>query len=171
MRIAKIKEQSIENGPGLRTSVFVSGCRNGCPGCFNREAWDFAYGEPFTENVKERILATLDYPYLDGITILGGEPMEPENQKEVLELIMAVKEKYPNKTVWLYSGCCLEDLLDENFRTYTEYTVPILSAIDVLVDGPFIEAKKDIKLVNRGSSNQRVINMKQHMKEKEETKK
>lgn len=166
MYLAGYKEACIENGYGCRTSVFVSGCTHKCKGCFNEKAWSFTYGKILTENIKEEIIESLKPRYVDGITILGGEPMEPANQEEVLDLILRVKERFPKKTIWVYSGYLLENLLDPNYkRANTKFTRDILENIDVLVDGPFILEEKDLSLLFRGSRNQRVIDMKKTLKE------
>ena len=159
MNYATIKKNDIANGPGIRVSLFVSGCTHRCPGCFNAEAWDFAYGEVFTHEVEESILRALEPGYVEGLTLLGGEPMEPENQAVLLPFVRRVKERYPNKTVWCYSGYTLEQLLDPTCRAHTADTAALLALFDVLVDGRFEQDKKDIRLRFRGSSNQRIIDL------------
>ena len=156
MRYANVKYPDIANGEGVRVSLFVSGCRHHCPGCFNVVAQDFEYGDLFTDEVIDGIMEKLRPDYIKGLTILGGEPMEPENQPEVLRLIKRVRDELPNKTVWLYSGFTLEQLRGDS-RGNTPYTEDILSRIDMLVDGPFIEREKDISLRFRGSRNQRLL--------------
>ena len=149
MRYGKINKTDVANGPGVRVSLFVSGCRNQCKGCFNSETWSFDYGEAFTLRTIDEILKALDKPYISGLSILGGEPFEPENIIGVFELCRQVKKKYPDKTIWIYTGYLYEDFKD----------LPIMEYIDVLVDGPFIEALKDILLKFKGSSNQRIIDV------------
>ncbi|MCR5304171.1 MAG: anaerobic ribonucleoside-triphosphate reductase activating protein [Lachnospiraceae bacterium] len=160
MNICAVKYLDIANGPGCRTCVFVSGCRNRCPGCFQPETWDFSAGEPCTEEYMNRILDSLEPDYVAGITILGGDPMEEENQPGVFEILDRVKNKYPKKNVWIYTGYILDRDLKSGGRKYTEYTDRILKLTDVLVDGPFVLDLKDITLKFRGSSNQRLIDMK-----------
>ena len=147
MNYAGIKNVDIANGPGVRVSLFVSGCRNHCPGCFNPETWDFDYGEPFTDKTEEELIKALRPSWIQGLSILGGDPMEPENQKALLPLLRRVKEELPEKDVWLYTGYRLESVSSS----------PLLDLVDVIVDGPFIEAEKDISLAFRGSRNQRII--------------
>ena len=145
-------------GLGCRTVLFVSGCRNHCKGCFQPQTWEFDYGEPFDEQIQNEILDSLKPAYVQGITLLGGDPFEEENQEALVPFMRRVKERYPNKDVWAYTGYLYEELL-ENGRKHTEYTDELLSMIDVLVDGPFIEEQKDITLKFKGSANQRVIDM------------
>ncbi len=160
MNYAAIKVNDIANGTGVRVSLFVSGCTHHCPGCFNAEAWDFDYGEPFTAAVEDRILAALEPSYVTGLSLLGGEPLEPVNQRALMPFLHRVKEQFPQKTVWCYSGYLLDrDLLPADGRAHTEVTEELLSMLTVLVDGPFIEAQKDISLRFRGSSNQRIIDV------------
>ena len=151
MNYAGIKNVDIANGPGVRVSLFVSGCRNHCPGCFNPETWDFDYGEPFTDNTEEELIKALRPSWIQGLSILGGDPMEPENQKALLPLLRRVKEELPEKDVWLYTGYRLESVSSS----------PLLDLVDVIVDGPFIEAEKDISLAFRGSRNQRIIRLRE----------
>ena len=160
MYYGEIKNCDIANGVGVRVTLFVSGCTNHCKNCFQPQTWDFCFGEEFTEEVEERILKMLAPDYIDGLTVLGGEPMEPKNQEAVYEFILKVKERFPNKTVWVFSGFTYEELLDENAYPHTDVTEKILDIIDVLVDGRFKEELKDITLRFRGSSNQRLIDMK-----------
>lgn len=148
MRYGKINKTDIANGPGVRVSLFVSGCRNHCKGCFNPETWTFDYGEAFTLRTVDEILKALDKPYISGLSILGGEPFEPENVGTVFDLCRQVKSRFPDKTIWIYTGYLYEKL------------EPILNdTIDALVDGPFIEAYKDITLKFKGSKNQRIIDV------------
>ena len=161
MYYSAIKKNDIANGEGLRTTLFVSGCRNRCKNCFNPETWSFTYGNPFDREVAESILSTFRAPYIAGLTVLGGEPMEPENQKDLLPFLREFKERYPDKTLWLYTGNTIEELRSGigNHEKSTEYTEEILSLVDILVDGRFVEELKSIGLRFRGSSNQRVIDM------------
>lgn len=158
MNYATIKNCDIANGPGVRVSLFVSGCTHHCPGCFNEVAWDFHYGEPFTQETIDRILAMLAPHHIRGLTLLGGEPFEPENQGAVLDLARQVRETYPEKTVWAYSGYLYEKIASGTLGDWN-VTRELLSCLDVLVDGPFIEAKKNLSLRFRGSENQRLIDV------------
>jgi len=159
MNYATIKNCDIANGPGVRVSLFVSGCTHHCKGCFNEVAWDFNYGQPFTQETVAEILQLLSPDYVKGITVLGGEPFEPENQPAVLDLLRQVKAKYPNKTVWAFSGYLFDrDILSGKLGLW-EITQAYLNCVDVLVDGPFIQEKKDLSLRFRGSSNQRIIDV------------
>ncbi len=166
MYYGNIKEFSIENGVGVRVSLFVSGCRNHCKNCFSTQTWDFTYGEPFTPEVEEGLLAALAPDYIAGLTILGGEPMEPENQPGVLELVKKVREKLPQKTIWIYTGFTLEELMGDSRGNCGETTKAILREIDVLVDGRFREEKKNLRIRFRGSENQRIINVKETVQKK-----
>ena len=159
MNIAEIITADCANGIGTRLSVFVSGCRNNCKGCFNKEAQDFKYGIPYDRNIEDKIIEELSKEYYHGITILGGEPFEKENQEDVLKLINRVRRDLPNKTIWAYTGFLYEDLLPDGKQYIDNVTENIMNNIDVLVDGPFIEEKKDITLKFRGSSNQRLVNV------------
>lgn len=158
MRIAQIKNLDIANGPGCRVSVFVSGCTRGCPGCFNKVAWDFEYGEPFDDRMLERIINLVLNPRISGLSILGGEPFEPKNRREVLRLIQSVRNCTSEKDIWCFTGYTLEELMD-SYSTMP-YTLDILRAIDVLVDGPFLIDQKNLALQFRGSANQRIIDIK-----------
>lgn len=162
MKYANIKKLDIANGSGVRVSLFVSGCTHHCKGCFNQEAWDFNYGKEFTEEVQEEIIKSLSPDYIAGLSLLGGEPFEPENQKSLLPFIKKVKAIFPNKDIWCWTGYTLEELLDSNIssRAKCEYTSDMLKYIDILVDGEFKEDLKDISLKFRGSSNQRIIDLK-----------
>ena len=159
MNYANIKTYSIENGTGVRVSLFVSGCTHHCKGCFNEEAWDFSYGKPFTKETEDEIIRLLAPSYIQGLTLLGGEPFEPENQKELAGLLKRVRETYPDKDIWCYTGYLYDVDLPEGGRVHTEVTEEMLSYIDVLVDGEFIEEEKDVTLVFRGSRNQRIIEL------------
>lgn len=159
MHYAMIKNCDIANGPGVRVSLFVSGCTHRCKGCFNEIAWDFHYGEPFTQETIDYILDLLAPRQIKGLTLLGGEPFDPRNQGSIVELLRQVKEKYPEKSVWAFSGYLLDrDILSGTLGDW-EMTREYLSYLDVLVDGPFVEEKKDLSLRFRGSSNQRLIDI------------
>ncbi len=158
MNYATIKNCDIANGPGVRVSLFVSGCTHHCPGCFNEVAWDFGYGEPFTQDTINSILSMLAPDYIRGLTLLGGEPFEPQNQGPVLTLVRQVREKYPEKTIWAFSGYLYEKISSGTLGDW-DTTKQLLSNLDVLVDGPFIEAKKNLALRFRGSENQRLIDL------------
>ena len=166
MNYANIKNLDIANGEGIRISLFVSGCTHHCKNCFNPETWNFDYGKPFTSETEEQILKLLEPDYIKGITLLGGEPMEPRNQPALLELVKKIKAKFGNKkTIWSFTGFILEKDLFEGGRANCEVTNEFLSYIDVLIDGPFVESLKDLNLKFRGSSNQRVINLKETLKQ------
>lgn len=166
MNYAGIKYCDIANGLGCRTVLFVSGCRNACKGCFQPQTWAFDYGEAFDEKIQQEILDSLKPAYVQGITLLGGDPFEEENQAAIVPFMRKVKAEYPDKDVWAYTGYLYEDLLSGG-RKHTEYTDELLSMIDVLVDGPFIEEQKDITLKFKGSANQRVIDMNRTREEKQ----
>ena len=156
MNYATIKNCDIANGPGVRVSLFVSGCTHHCPGCFNEVAWDFGYGEPFTQQTIDTILDMLRPDYIRGLTLLGGEPFEPENQGAIVELLRQIKREMPQKSIWAFSGYLFEkDILSGRLGDTREY----LSYLDVLVDGRFVEAQHDISLRFRGSSNQRLLDV------------
>ena len=163
MNYGEIKKCDIANGEGVRVSLFVSGCRHHCPGCFNQATWDFSYGKEFTEETEKQLLELLRPDYIDGLSLLGGEPFEPENQEVLTELLRKVKKLYPEKTVWCYSGYLFDKELLNPSRARCGYTDEMLSRIDVLVDGRLVEALKDIRLVFRGSANQRIIDVKQSL--------
>lgn len=154
MNYAKINKTDIANGSGVRVSVFFSGCRHRCKGCFNPETWSFKYGKRFTTHTIDEILEAMDHDYIAGLSVLGGEPFEPENIIGLSELCYWVKTIFPRKTIWVYTGFDYEELKD----------LPVLSMIDVLVDGEFIEAEKDITLKFRGSRNQRIIDVQASIK-------
>ena len=159
MYYAEIKNCDIANGPGVRVSLFVSGCTHHCPGCFNQVAWDFHYGQPFTQQTIDEILEHIKPDYIRGLTLLGGEPFEPENQPDVVKLLRQLKEKYPQKNIWAFSGYLFDrDILSGHLGDW-EITKEYLSYLDVLVDGPFVEAKKNLGLRFRGSENQRIIDV------------
>lgn len=165
MNYASIKIMDVANGPGIRISLFVSGCTHHCKGCFNEEAWDFNYGQPFTSKEIDYITDYLNNPHIAGLSILGGEPMEPANQKGILPLLKKVKELYPQKSIWLYSGYDFEHDILAKMRDKYPYTNEILSYLDVIVDGKFIEEQKNISLRFKGSNNQRIILVKESLKE------
>ena len=156
MNYATIKNCDIANGPGVRVSLFVSGCTHRCPGCFNEIAWDFDYGQPFTQETIDSIIDMLRPSYVRGLTLLGGEPFEPQNQGAVVELLRQIKKELPQKSIWAFSGYLFDkDILSGRLGDCSEY----LSYLDVLVDGPFVEAKKNLSLRFRGSENQRLIDV------------
>ena len=162
MYYGNIKKTDIADGDGVRVSLFVSGCRNCCKGCFQPETWDFKYGTEFTQETENQILEFLRPSYISGLTILGGEPFEEENQRILAPFLRKVKETYPSKTIWCYTGYVLEkDLLPEDGRKHCEATGEMLKYIDILVDGPFIEEQKNISLKFRGSENQRILKLKE----------
>ena len=165
MYYGEIKKRDIANGIGVRVSLFVSGCTHHCKGCFNEETWNFQYGQIFTKKTQEQILEWLEPDYVSGLTVLGGEPMEFVNQQELLPFLKEVKKRYPEKTIWGYTGYVLEKDILEKMVPKWKVTAPLLQLIDVLVDGPFIEEQKDITLLFRGSSNQRLINLPETLKE------
>ena len=160
MNYGQIINNDVANGIGCRTSLFVSGCTHHCKGCFNEMTWDFNYGLPYTKEVEDEIIESLKPSYISGLTILGGEPMEVVNQKEVRALLERIKKEVPKATIWIYSGYTWEELTDkENRRCHSEDTEAILSMVDILVDGEFVLEKRDLMLRFRGSSNQRVIDV------------
>jgi anaerobic ribonucleoside-triphosphate reductase activating protein len=161
MYYGAIKKSDIANGEGIRTTLFVSGCRNKCKNCFNPETWSFTYGQPFTDEVAESIYATFKNPVLRGLTILGGEPMEPENQVALLPFLREFKRRFPDKTVWLYTGNLYEELCGlrgEHYK-HLDITEELLSLVDILVDGRYVEEQHSLGLRFRGSKNQRIIDM------------
>lgn len=180
MNYLQIDKASISNGPGVRVVLWVAGCSMHCKGCQNPESWDFYSGKLFDKAAKQELFETLDKPYIKGITFSGGHPLEPENRLEVLKLIKEIKTKFSNKDIWLYTGYTLEDILskytnqrlyelfsgindfnDEDWRNCLKY----LAYIDVIVDGPYIEEQRDITLAFRGSKNQRIIDVKETLKQ------
>ena len=160
MYYGSIKSYDIADGPGVRVSLFVSGCRHHCKDCFNAETWDFEYGRPYTKETEDAVIRMLGEEYIKGLTVLGGEPFEPENQPEVAGLLKRAKEVYPDKDIWCYTGYLYDVDLQKGGRVYTDVTEEMLSHIDVLVDGEFVEEQKDITLLFRGSRNQRLIILK-----------
>lgn len=163
MNYAAIKFTDIANGPGVRVSLFVSGCTRHCPGCFNEEAQDFSYGTPFTDVELNKIIEKMEPDHIRGLSILGGEPFEPANQDEVFVMVNVAKKVYPEKSIWVYTGFTFEELLERNEEKWTGW---ILERIDYLVDGPFIESLKNPNLRFRGSSNQRIIDVQKSIREK-----
>ena len=159
MNYAAIKNCDIANGPGVRVSLFVSGCNHHCKGCFNREAWDFSYGQPFTQATIDEILKLMEPSYIQGLTLLGGEPFDPRNQEAVVQLLRAVKKVYPEKSIWAFTGYLFDrDILPGKLGD-PQITREYLSYLEVLVDGPFVEEKKNLSLRFRGSENQRLIHI------------
>ena len=159
MNYAEIKKTDIANGEGVRVSLFVSGCRRRCKNCFNQIAWDFDYGNPFTEEVEEEIISALTPYYIAGLTLLGGDPMEPENQRALLPFVRKVRARLPEKNIWCFTGYTYSDGTLEEEAVRLSETKELISLFDVLVDGRFVEELKDIRLKFRGSSNQRVIDV------------
>ena len=159
MYYGEIKDCDIANGEGVRVTLFVSGCTNGCKGCFQPQTWAFDYGEPFTSATEAKLLDMLSPGYINGLTLLGGDPFEPENQRALLPFLRRVREKLPRKTIWAFTGFTYEQLLTDGSHPRCEATDEMLGLIDVLVDGPFVQKLHDISLRFRGSSNQRLIDM------------
>lgn len=170
MNYCNIKKTDIADGPGVRVTLFVSGCTHHCKECFQPETWDFSYGVPFTEATQEELLQALSPAYVAGLTLLGGEPFEPENQRALLPFLKKVREQLPKKTIWAYSGYVFEELTGAETgtgRARCEVTDEMLSLVDVLVDGEFVLEKKNISLQFRGSENQRIIDVKKSLAEKQ----
>lgn len=167
MNYATIKKFDIANGPGVRVSLFVSGCRHFCKNCFNSEAWDFSYGAPYTDEILEDIIKALTPDYINGFSLLGGEPFEPENQAQVLRTVKEIKNRLPQKDIWVYSGFTFDEQLLKGTVGERETVLEILKNIDVLVDGKFVEELKSPDLLFRGSSNQRIINVKKSLEKNE----
>ena len=163
MNYATIKPIDVANGPGVRVSLFVSGCTHHCKGCFNSEAWDFNYGKPFEKQAEEEIFSALSPDYIEGFSLLGGEPFEPQNQETLLAFLRKLKDKFPNKSIWCYSGYSFEDIVAGKVGDKLT-AMSMLSLIDILVDGEFIEEQKDLHLRFRGSANQRVIDVKKSLR-------
>ncbi len=159
MYYGEIKNCDIANGEGVRVTLFVSGCTNHCKNCFQPQTWDFTYGKPFTAETEEELLALLAPDYINGLTLLGGEPFEPENQRALVPFLRRVRRQYPHKTIWGFSGFTYEELTQEGTHCRCEVTDEMLSLLDVLVDGRFVEELKDISLRFRGSRNQRLIDL------------
>lgn len=167
MNYAKIKYCDVSNGPGVRTSLYVSGCRNHCKGCFNPETWDFGYGEPFTKEVEDKIIASMQPDYIKGFTLLGGDPFEPENSTRLAPFMERLRNTYPQKSIWCFTGYDFEaDLLTGKLGD-AQSNMRILNTLDVLVDGKFVEELKDLKLRFRGSANQRIILVKDSLERDE----
>lgn len=164
MHYGMIKDKDVANGAGVRVTLFVSGCRNHCRGCFQPETWDFSYGQAFTGDTEEQLLAMLEPFYIEGLTLLGGDPFEPENQSCLLPFLKRVKEQYPKKNIWAFTGYLYEDLMEGKGHPCCEETQEMLSLLDVLVDGPFVEAQKNLALRFRGSENQRLIDLQETRK-------
>lgn len=159
MNYGEIKNYDIANGEGVRVSLFVSGCTHHCKNCFNSETWSFEYGKPFTKETEDYIIECLSPDYIDGLSLLGGEPFEPQNQEVLLPFLRKVKNELPNKNIWCYTGYLFDRELLSESRARCEFTDEMLSLIDVLVDGEFVQALHDISLAFRGSSNQRIIDV------------
>ena len=157
MNYATIKWYDVSNGPGVRVSLYVSGCRNHCKNCFNPETWDFCYGEPFTREVEDKIINALAPEYIKGFTLLGGDPFEPENAEALVPFMERLRKKYPEKSVWCFTGYDYEADLLTGKKGDIDTNIRLLSTLDVLVDGKFVEELKDLNLLFRGSSNQRII--------------
>lgn len=167
MNYAELKPYDVANGIGIRVSLFVSGCTHHCKGCFNADTWDFNYGKPFTDEVIDEILEYLEPDYIEGLTLLGGEPMEPSNQEGILPLLRKVKQRYPKKNIWLYSGYLFDkDILGKMCKE-SEITKEIISYIDILIDGEFQIENKNLKVNFRGSDNQRIIDVKKSLEANE----
>lgn len=164
MNYAEIKTADIANGEGVRVSLFVSGCTRGCKNCFNKIAWDFSYGQPFTEETEEMLINALSPSYISGLTLLGGDPFEPSNQRALVPFLRKVRERLPEKNIWCYTGYTYADGSIEEKQAACEVTREFISLLDVLVDGRFVEELKDIRLNFRGSSNQRIIDVKASLK-------
>ena len=165
MNYADIKRVDVANGEGVRVSLFVSGCNHHCKGCFNECAWDFNYGNKFTDKNIDEVINYLDHDHIEGLSLLGGEPLEYINQEGILPLVKRVKERFPNKNIWCYTGFDFEKDVVEKMSKDNETTKELLNYIDVIVDGKFEEDKKNLKLKFRGSSNQRIIDVKESLKE------
>ena len=165
MHIAEIKKTDIANGEGVRVSLFVSGCTRHCKNCFNAVAWDFEYGRPFTEELREEVFEAVSPYYISGLSLLGGDPFEPSNQRGLLPFIKEFRARFPDQTVWCYTGYTFSEGEIAEPHANCEVTRELISLLDVLVDGPFVEELKDIRLKFRGSSNQRVIDVQRTLRE------
>ncbi len=165
MNYAEIKQYDVANGTGVRVSIFVSGCTHHCKHCFNEETWDFNYGRPFSETEADQIVEYLKPDYVAGLSVLGGEPFEPSNQEGLLPLLQAVKKEYPEKDIWCYTGYLFDKQILEDMCRKSEVTRQMLSCIDILLDGRFVEEKKNLKLRFRGSENQRIIDVKKSLEQ------
>lgn len=160
MHYGEIKDCDIANGPGVRISLFVSGCTNHCENCFQPQTWDFHYGNPYTSSTQDEIIRMLNSPYIAGLTLLGGEPFEPQNQRELVGLLREVRDKYPEKNIWAFSGFTYDEIITRGSHPNCEVTDEILSMLDVLVDGRYVDKLRNISLRFRGSENQRIIDVK-----------
>lgn len=167
MNFGEIKYCDIGNGPGVRTTLFVSGCTHHCKECFNPQTWDFSYGKPFTTETENEMIASLQTDYVQGITLLGGEPWEVENQKVLLPFLKRIRTEAPQKDIWAFSGYRFEELVAEDTRCHSKDTLPMLKLVDVLVDGEFILEKKNISLTFRGSENQRILDVTKSLEQKQ----
>ena len=164
MKVAEIKYNDIANGPGVRTSLFVSGCTHRCYNCFNEVAWDFKYGRDWSEEIENEIIKSLEPDYITGLTLLGGEPMEFINQQGLAPFVEKIKQIYPNKTIWCFTGYLFDDLLPAG-KMHGDYTDILLNCIDILVDGEYLDAQHDISLIFKGSKNQRTIDVQESLKQ------
>ena len=167
MNYLEIKKYDIANGPGVRTSLFVSGCTHHCKGCFNPESWNFDAGSKFTDKTIDEIIESLKPDYVKGLTLLGGEPFEPGNQAALIPLVKKVKEIYPNKNIWAFSGYLFDKQIMDVMSKKYDFTIELLKYIDVLVDGEFKEEEKDLSIIFRGSRNQRIIDVQKSLKKGE----
>ncbi|RKJ06403.1 anaerobic ribonucleoside-triphosphate reductase activating protein [bacterium D16-54] len=167
MNYAVIKPTDVANGPGVRVSLFVSGCTHHCKSCFNAEAWDFSYGQKFTKETEEEILRLLSPEYIEGLTLLGGEPLEPVNQEGLLPLIKEVRARFPEKTIWCFTGYDFEKDVLGNMFPSSSVTQELVPLFDVIVDGRFVEEKRNLRLKFRGSENQRILDVKRSLKKGE----
>ncbi len=167
MNYATIKPIDVANGPGIRVSLFVSGCTHRCKGCFNAEAWDFNFGKPFDKCAENEIFNSMEHEYIEGFSLLGGEPFEPQNQAALLPFLKELKQRFPQKTIWCYSGYSFEDNILAGNIGDSNITKEMISLIDVLVDGKFIEEQKDLHLRFRGSANQRIIDVQKSLSQNE----
>lgn len=166
MNYATIKPVDVANGPGVRVSLFVSGCTHYCEGCFNAEAWDFSYGQLFTEETQEELLKLLDHDYIEGLTLLGGEPMEPQNQEGLLPFIKKVREKFPKKSIWCFTGYDFEKDILADMMVSSQVTRELVPMFDVMVDGEFVASKRNLRLKFRGSENQRILDVEKSLESK-----
>ncbi len=164
MNYADVKDIDSANGVGVRVSLFVSGCTHHCKNCFNQETWDFGYGKKYTKEVQDHIIEACGKPFIKGLSLLGGEPFEKANQKDVCELILRFKKTYPDKDIWCYSGYLFDKDMVEGSKIWTEYTKTMLENIDFLVDGEFVDELKNLRLKFRGSANQRIIDVQKSLK-------
>lgn len=169
MNYAGLKKTDVANGTGIRVTLFVSGCTHACKNCFNEEAWDFNYGEKYTKKIEDEVISAIDKPYIKGLTLLGGEPMHPNNQEEVAKLVERVKKEFPEKDIWLFTGFDFnKDILNKMYK-FIPTTKKIIDNIDVLVDGKFVDELKNVKQYFRGSENQRIIDVQKSLENMEVT--